>query len=141
MAPQAVARARMPGHLLKYADMAELADAHGSGPCESNFMEVQVLLSAPNGKNPNLVPIGEGFGFSLYNKKVQPEQATPFYLYGADNRIRTGDLFLTKEVLCLLSYISKMQHEYYIIYLLLCQYIIFNFQPFALRRDREGARG
>ena len=26
--------------------MAELADAHGSGPCESNFMEVQVLLSA-----------------------------------------------------------------------------------------------
>ena len=28
--------------------MAELADAHGSGPCESNFMEVQVLLSAPN---------------------------------------------------------------------------------------------
>ena len=27
--------------------MAESADAHGSGPCESNFMEVQVLLSAP----------------------------------------------------------------------------------------------
>ena len=31
----------------KNADMAELADAHGSGPCESNFMQVQVLLSAP----------------------------------------------------------------------------------------------
>ena len=30
--------------------MAELADAHGSGPCESNFMQVQVLLSAPNKK-------------------------------------------------------------------------------------------
>ena len=30
-----------------FADMAELADAHGSGPCEGNFMEVQVLLSAP----------------------------------------------------------------------------------------------
>ena len=29
------------------ADMAELADAHGSGPCESDFMQVQVLLSAP----------------------------------------------------------------------------------------------
>ena len=29
--------------------MAELADAHGSGPCESNFMEVQVLLAAPLG--------------------------------------------------------------------------------------------
>ena len=27
--------------------MAELADAHGSGPCESNFMQVQVLSSAP----------------------------------------------------------------------------------------------
>ena len=46
--------------------MAELADAHGSGPCESNFMEVQVLLSAPNGRNPNLVPIGNGFGFLIY---------------------------------------------------------------------------
>ena len=32
---------------LLYADMAELADAHGSGPCESNFMQVQVLLPAP----------------------------------------------------------------------------------------------
>lgn len=31
----------------KYAGMAELADAHGSGPCESNFMQVQVLLPAP----------------------------------------------------------------------------------------------
>ncbi len=30
-----------------YADMAELADAHGSGPCECKFMQVQVLLSAP----------------------------------------------------------------------------------------------
>ena len=49
-----------------FADMAELADAHGSGPCESNFMEVQVLLSAPNSRNPNLVPIGNGFGFLLY---------------------------------------------------------------------------
>ena len=27
--------------------MAELADAHGSGPCEGNFMQVQLLLSAP----------------------------------------------------------------------------------------------
>ena len=46
--------------------MAELADAHGSGPCEGNFMQVQVLLPAPNSRNPNLVPIGEGFGFLLY---------------------------------------------------------------------------
>ncbi len=27
--------------------MAELADAHGSGPCERKFLEVQVLLAAP----------------------------------------------------------------------------------------------
>ena len=46
--------------------MAELADAYGSGPYESNFMQVQVLLSAPNSRNPNLVPIGEEFGFLLY---------------------------------------------------------------------------
>ena len=30
-----------------FAGMAELADAHGSGPCEGNFMQVQVLLPAP----------------------------------------------------------------------------------------------
>ena len=30
--------------------MAELADAHGSGPCESNFMQVQVLFPAPQKK-------------------------------------------------------------------------------------------
>ena len=29
-------------------------------------MQVQVLLSAPNSKNPNLVPIGEGFEFLIY---------------------------------------------------------------------------
>ena len=50
----------------QYADVAELADAHGSGPCESDFMQVQLLLPAPNSRNPNLVPIGEGFGFLLY---------------------------------------------------------------------------
>ena len=42
---------------IKYADMAELADAHGSGPCESNFMEVQVLLSAL-GKSPDAAASG-----------------------------------------------------------------------------------
>ena len=40
-----------------FADMAELADAHGSGPCESNFMQVQVLLPAP------ISSIHKGFGF------------------------------------------------------------------------------
>ena len=34
------------------ADVAELADAHGSGPCESNFMGVQVPSSAPKEQYP-----------------------------------------------------------------------------------------
>ena len=29
------------------------------------LMQVQLLLPAPNSTNPNLVPIGEGFGFVL----------------------------------------------------------------------------
>ena len=48
------------------AGMAELADAHGSGPCESNFMQVQVLLPAPSEDNPNLLPVGDGFGFVFF---------------------------------------------------------------------------
>ena len=46
--------------------MAELADAYGSGPYESNFMQVQVLLPAPNSRNPNLTPVGAGFGFTVF---------------------------------------------------------------------------
>ena len=46
--------------------MAELADAQASGACDSNIVQVQVLLSAPNSRNPNLVPIGSGFGFLVY---------------------------------------------------------------------------
>ena len=41
--------------------MAELADAYGSGPYESNFMQVQVLLSAPD-KVINIIKI-EGLHF------------------------------------------------------------------------------
>ena len=45
--------------------MAELADAPdlGSGVPD---VKVQVLSGAPNNKNPNLVPIGKGFGFLIY---------------------------------------------------------------------------
>ena len=51
--------------LISYADVAELADAPdlGSGVYD---VGVQVPSSAPNSRNPNLVPIGEGFGFLLY---------------------------------------------------------------------------
>ena len=42
---------------IKYADMAELADALASGANGRKFVQVQVLLSAPNSRNPNLVPI------------------------------------------------------------------------------------
>ena len=52
-----------------YAVMAESADALDSGSSEGNFVEVQVLLAAPNHSNPNLsrqiFAVGEGFGFVL----------------------------------------------------------------------------
>ncbi len=38
---------------------------------------------------------------------VQPTASKAFVCFGADNRIRTDDLILTKDVLCLLSYISN----------------------------------
>ena len=47
--------------------MAELADAHGSGPCESNFMRVQVpfsaLIKSPDSEN-------QGFFFFLINRRL-----------------------------------------------------------------------
>ena len=45
--------------------MAELADALDSGSSGGDFVQVQVLLPAPNSKNPNLVPVGNGFGFLI----------------------------------------------------------------------------
>ena len=45
-----------------------------------------------------------------------------FVLSGANTRIRTGDLILTKDVLCRLSHISKLLTViYYIISKQLCQ--------------------
>ena len=46
--------------------MAELADAHGSGPCESNFMQVQVLLPAPRRSKVRFASI------FLYKKVIRP---------------------------------------------------------------------
>jgi hypothetical protein len=37
-----------PADFFSYADMAELADALGSGPSDRKVVEVRVLLSAPN---------------------------------------------------------------------------------------------
>ena len=52
--------------------MAELADAHGSGPCESDFMQVLVLSSAPNQYNPNQIfLIGDGFGLFVFFEKFE----------------------------------------------------------------------
>ncbi len=43
--------------------MAELADALDSGSSDFTVIQVRPLLPAPNSRNPNTKPIGEGFGF------------------------------------------------------------------------------
>ena len=45
--------------------MAELADAHGSGPCERKFMEVQVLLAAPESPTLQTNYGLQGFSFHI----------------------------------------------------------------------------
>ena len=50
--------------LNKYAGVAELADALDLGSSVFD-VQVQVLSPAPKHENPNLIPIGDGFGFLL----------------------------------------------------------------------------
>ena len=52
-----------------YADVVELADTLDLGSSASG-MQVQVLSSAPKYENPNLIPIGDGFGFSVFSSRM-----------------------------------------------------------------------
>ena len=47
------------------ADMVELADTQVLGTCAA-CVWVRVPLSAPNRYNPNLFPIGDGFGLFIF---------------------------------------------------------------------------
>ena len=55
--------------------MAELADAHGSGPCESNFMQVQVLLPAPK-----TARFYRAVLLYIYKKRFKNSEISPFFL-------------------------------------------------------------
>lgn len=59
-------RVKIQREKIKYAPVAELADAYGSGPYFREEVQVQFLSGAPSENNPNLTPIGDGFGFVLF---------------------------------------------------------------------------
>ena len=65
---------RVADNNLGYADMAELADAHGSGPCELTFMGVRISLSAPGKrkplKSPAIIGISTVFSLCYRTKRV-----------------------------------------------------------------------
>ena len=48
--------------------MAELADAYGSGLYFLTKVQVRFLLPAPNSINPNLLIVGDGFGFIVFEE-------------------------------------------------------------------------
>ena len=70
--PSQTSVVRIHPHPPLYAGMAELADAHGSGPCAGDSMQVQVLFPAPNQYNPNQIfLIGDGFGLFVFFEKFE----------------------------------------------------------------------
>ncbi len=85
--------------------MAELADAHGSGPCESNFMQVQVLLPAPRRGEPFWLAVicYTNHGFARRDAAPFPQNASRFggpyfssrtFLTDKSLRIRVCGFFL-----------------------------------------------
>ena len=67
----------------EYADMAELADAHGSGPCEGSFMKVRILLSAPkvlNFQRKRHLTQGAFFHTESYHTRGKPCGSKSDYL-------------------------------------------------------------
>ena len=67
--------------------MAELADAYGSGPYESNFMQVQVLLPAPKSRSRKwmgfyFLPLDSHSAISPLLNKKRITAVDPFWIYG-----------------------------------------------------------
>ena len=79
--PSQTSMVRIHPHPPKPAGMAELADAHGSGPCEGDFMQVQVLFPAPRRGKVRFAP------FFLFKKNLRP---LPCPSFSAKSRARFG---------------------------------------------------
>ena len=73
--------------------MAELADAHGSGPCESNFMQVQVLLPAPK-----TARFYRAVLLYIYKNGAKIAKSARFFLADARRMPYASWLFLTKFI-------------------------------------------
>ncbi len=57
-----------------FAEMAELADAHGSGPCGSDTMRVQVPLSALQSGDHKITAFVMGFSLLSASEFLQTEK-------------------------------------------------------------------